>query len=126
MTVGGKTGTANSDNKRNPYAWFISFAPTIRTWPWRVFVEDAQMPNTDVAGGRAGGPDRQSRDRGPVDDADHLVSATMVRDRRKGDALMVDEPRVLGGRYELGSLLGRGGMAEVYRGRDTRLGRRWR
>lgn len=31
--------------------------------------------------------------------------------------------RVLSGRYELGELLGRGGMADVYRGIDTRLGR---
>lgn len=31
--------------------------------------------------------------------------------------------RVLGGRYELGDLLGYGGMAEVFRGRDVRLGR---
>jgi serine/threonine-protein kinase len=30
---------------------------------------------------------------------------------------------VLGGRYEVGELLGRGGMAEVHIGRDTRLGR---
>ena len=36
---------------------------------------------------------------------------------------MVDEPRLLGGRYEVGSPLGRGGMAEVRRARDTRLGR---
>ncbi len=36
---------------------------------------------------------------------------------------MVDEPRMLGGRYEVGSQLGRGGMAEVRRARDTRLGR---
>ena len=35
---------------------------------------------------------------------------------------MADEPRVLGGRYEMGSPLGRGGMAEVRRARDTRLG----
>ncbi|HEX3004123.1 MAG TPA: serine/threonine protein kinase, partial [Angustibacter sp.] len=32
-------------------------------------------------------------------------------------------PRLLGGRYEIGDLLGRGGMAEVHLGRDTRLGR---
>lgn len=31
--------------------------------------------------------------------------------------------RVLGGRYEIGELLGRGGMAEVHRGRDLRLDR---
>jgi len=34
-----------------------------------------------------------------------------------------DKPRVLGNRYEVGELLGRGGMAEVHLGRDTRLGR---
>jgi serine/threonine-protein kinase len=32
-------------------------------------------------------------------------------------------PKQLGGRYELGELLGRGGMAEVHIGRDARLGR---
>ncbi|WP_347351945.1 Stk1 family PASTA domain-containing Ser/Thr kinase [Intrasporangium sp.] len=32
-------------------------------------------------------------------------------------------PRVLGGRYEVGRLIGRGGMADVYLGHDTRLGR---
>lgn len=34
------------------------------------------------------------------------------------------EPRRLGDRYELGEVIGRGGMAEVYAGRDLRLGRR--
>ncbi|MEZ0094164.1 Stk1 family PASTA domain-containing Ser/Thr kinase [Streptacidiphilus sp. EB129] len=35
----------------------------------------------------------------------------------------MEEPRRLGGRYELGGVLGRGGMAEVYLGHDIRLGR---
>jgi beta-lactam-binding protein with PASTA domain/predicted Ser/Thr protein kinase len=37
--------------------------------------------------------------------------------------LVNENPRVLGNRYEVGDLLGRGGMAEVHLGRDTRLGR---
>lgn len=36
---------------------------------------------------------------------------------------MNDQPRRLGGRYELGEVIGRGGMATVRRARDTRLGR---
>ena len=37
---------------------------------------------------------------------------------------MADEaPRILAGRYEIGELIGRGGMAEVHIGHDTRLGR---
>ncbi|TFJ95330.1 NUAK1 [Platysternon megacephalum] len=36
---------------------------------------------------------------------------------------MMDEPTIIGGRYELGGILGRGGMAEVRRASDNRLGR---
>ena len=36
---------------------------------------------------------------------------------------MNDTPMILGDRYEVGDLLGRGGMAEVHLGRDARLGR---
>lgn len=37
--------------------------------------------------------------------------------------MVADAPRILGGRYEVGELIGRGGMAEVHIGHDTRLGR---
>ncbi|MEU1242045.1 Stk1 family PASTA domain-containing Ser/Thr kinase [Micromonospora parva] len=36
---------------------------------------------------------------------------------------MTAQARLLGGRYQVGELLGYGGMAEVHRGRDLRLGR---
>lgn len=39
------------------------------------------------------------------------------------DSIPVDNQRILSGRYELGTLIGRGGMADVYKGIDTRLGR---
>ena len=37
--------------------------------------------------------------------------------------MVENTPRVLAGRYEVGELIGRGGMAEVHIGHDTRLGR---
>ncbi|MEY3538201.1 MAG: hypothetical protein RL645_1015 [Actinomycetota bacterium] len=36
---------------------------------------------------------------------------------------MSETPRLIASRYELGGLIGRGGMADVYEGIDTRLGR---
>lgn len=36
---------------------------------------------------------------------------------------MSENQRVIAGRYEVGNLIGRGGMADVYEGIDTRLGR---
>jgi len=36
---------------------------------------------------------------------------------------LTENPRLMAGRYRLGELVGRGGMAEVYEGTDTRLGR---
>ena len=36
---------------------------------------------------------------------------------------MTSQPKLVGGRYELGGLLGRGGMAEVHQALDLRLGR---
>ncbi len=55
VTVGGKTGTANSDNVRRPYAWFTAWAddPSIAVC---VFVEDAEIASSEIAGGRVSAP----------------------------------------------------------------------
>ena len=58
VEVGGKTGTAQSDPKRKPFAWFTSFAsvddePKVAV---AVIVEDADIPREDIAGGRLAAP----------------------------------------------------------------------
>ncbi|MCE1175393.1 MAG: penicillin-binding protein 2 [Propionibacteriales bacterium] len=55
VTVGGKTGTANSDNVRRPYAWFTAWAddPSVAVC---VFVEDAEIASSEIAGGRVSAP----------------------------------------------------------------------
>lgn len=55
--VGGKTGTAQSDPNRPPYAWFVSMAPANDAEvAVAVFVEDANIPRSDIAGGRVAAP----------------------------------------------------------------------
>ena len=57
MEVGGKTGTAQSDLARKPYAWFTSFAPLDDPKiAVAVIVEDADIPRTDIGGGRVAAP----------------------------------------------------------------------
>ncbi len=57
VKVGGKTGTAQSDPKRKPFAWFTSFAPAADPQiAVAVIVEDADIPRNDIAGGRLAAP----------------------------------------------------------------------
>ena len=57
VEVGGKTGTAQSDPKRKPFAWFTSFAPVDDPEvAVAVVVEDADIPREDIAGGRVAAP----------------------------------------------------------------------
>jgi peptidoglycan glycosyltransferase len=57
VEVGGKTGTAQSDPKRKPFAWFTSFAPLDDPQvAVAVVVEDADIPRNDIAGGRLAAP----------------------------------------------------------------------
>jgi peptidoglycan glycosyltransferase len=57
VDVGGKTGTAQSDPKRKPFAWFTSFAPADDPEvAVAVIIEDADIPRSDIAGGRLAAP----------------------------------------------------------------------
>jgi peptidoglycan glycosyltransferase len=57
VEVAGKTGTAQSDPKRKPFAWFTSFAPVDDpAVAVAVIIEDANIPRSDIAGGRLAAP----------------------------------------------------------------------
>ncbi len=55
VRVGGKTGTALTDGKTGPYAWFVAWAddPALAV---AVFVQDAGVDASDVSGGRIAAP----------------------------------------------------------------------
>lgn len=55
VRVGGKTGTAQSDPNRPPYAWFVAFSenPDVAV---AVFIEESDVERNDIAGGRLAGP----------------------------------------------------------------------
>lgn len=55
VRIGGKTGTAQTSKERAPYAWFVGFAddPDVAI---AVFIENANVDRTDIAGGRLAGP----------------------------------------------------------------------
>ncbi|MDU7361844.1 MAG: penicillin-binding protein 2 [Propionibacteriaceae bacterium] len=55
VTLGGKTGTAQTSKERNPYAWFVGYAddPKVAV---AVFIEDAGVARDDISGGRLAAP----------------------------------------------------------------------
>lgn len=55
LTIGGKTGTAQSDLKRAPYAWFTGYAtePGVAIC---AFVQSSNLSRTEVFGGTVAGP----------------------------------------------------------------------
>jgi penicillin-binding protein A len=57
IQVGSKTGTAQSSESRNPYAWYVSFAPADDPQvAVAVFVEHADVARGDISGSGLGGP----------------------------------------------------------------------
>lgn len=57
VTVGGKTGTAQTAPGRAPYAWFVSFAPEEDPQvAVAVLIEQAAVAADDVSGGRIAAP----------------------------------------------------------------------
>ncbi len=57
VTVGGKTGTAQSDPNRKPFAWFTSYAQSgDQSVAVAVVIEDADIARNDIAGGRLAAP----------------------------------------------------------------------
>ncbi|HEX2177304.1 MAG TPA: penicillin-binding protein 2 [Nocardioidaceae bacterium] len=57
IEVGSKTGTAQSSDDRNPYAWYVSFAPADDPQvAVAVFVEEADVSRDEISGSGLGGP----------------------------------------------------------------------
>lgn len=57
VTVGGKTGTAQTAPGRPPYAWFVAFAPAEDPQvAVAVLIEEAAVAPTDISGGRLAAP----------------------------------------------------------------------
>lgn len=60
---------------------------------------------------------------GPVGAATTRPAAAAVDEQDVTSVRDITQPRLIGGRYELDGIVGRGGMAEVFRARDLRLDR---
>lgn len=55
VRVGGKTGTALTDGKHTPYAWFVAWSDNPKV-AVAVFVQDAGVQASDISGGRIAAP----------------------------------------------------------------------
>jgi penicillin-binding protein A len=57
IQVGSKTGTAQSSEDRNPYAWYVSFAPADDPQvAVAVFVQSSSVARSEISGSGLGGP----------------------------------------------------------------------
>jgi peptidoglycan glycosyltransferase len=57
VSVAGKTGTANSDTSRSPYAWMVTFAPANDPQvAVAVVIEQSGVSREDITGGGLAGP----------------------------------------------------------------------
>ncbi|HWL99996.1 MAG TPA: penicillin-binding protein 2 [Nocardioidaceae bacterium] len=57
IEVGSKTGTAQSSAARNPYAWYVSFAPANNPKvAVAAFIEDGNVSRDSISGSGLGGP----------------------------------------------------------------------
>jgi penicillin-binding protein A len=57
IAVGSKTGTAQSASSRNPYAWYVSFAPANNPKvAVAAFIEDGNVSRDSISGSGLGGP----------------------------------------------------------------------
>ena len=120
VEVAGKTGTA--ENGDGLHATTPGSSPSRPANDPKVavavMIQGADIPRRRDRRRRARRPDRQGRHGGGDQPVSHSSHPS------EGRGLMTNpEPTVIGGRYELGELLGRGGMAEVRKGTDLRLGR---
>ena len=55
VTIGGKTGTAQTAPDRPPYAWFVGYAEDPKV-AIVAFVEDADVARDDISGGKLAAP----------------------------------------------------------------------
>lgn len=78
--------------------------------------DDAKTPQAGCPGDGTEDSWLKERDEPSIGEASRARGAVL-------SALFPEDARVLDGRYELGSMIGAGGLGRVYKARDTKLGR---